>query len=256
MSDTEESKKTESNEQEKSKRKVSLSNRVRLVYTTASEPDGKGTSVECARDIFSVMEMITARLATTKSKEEMEAIRVSVHSLEDPEASDPLPEGEERLLLPYLVGGLDIDKMTIPDAMKALASAMVPAEWCLKNVEHLASQFFLRSRMDTLSVVATFDGVPAALPPFVSSVRPVEPASVASLYRALLGQAESLRKNYEARYPDVKVDWEGREPSPEDAADAVGRLVLPSGLPASVASQGVKTAEEIRKAGPRIIHLV
>jgi len=252
-------------EDEKPKRKVVLSNKVKVVFNIASQ---KGCDdaveeveeVECNRDLYSVMDAITARLAATKSKEEMEAIFVSVHSIEDESKSDPLPEGEPRFVGPYLVAGLEIERKPIPEAMNVLASGVIPGQFCLMNVERLAEQLFLRSRMDAFVFVCTFDGVPAVVP-LINSMREMKPEFLQNLYQSIHTQAENLRKWIDSKFPDIKVEWDKPiEITPSDAEKAAEerakKLVLPSGLPASKASEGVKTPEEIRKAGPRILHLM
>lgn len=250
---------TEQTEKKEHKRKVVLSTQVKVIVkhkSTSQELD----HVIVNKDIYTVMDFITSILANTKSKEEMEDILISVHSFEDTSKSEPVPEGEAPFEGPYFVANLEIEDKTIPDAMKALSSAIIPGDACIKNIEFLLEQFFLRSRLDGFVGIFTFDGVPATVP-LLNSMREVQPFTLHSIYQSLLAQANNIRKWAESKFPDMKVEWdkptEDYKSAAEKAAEErASKLVLPSGLPASKAQEGIKTPEEIRKEGPRIIHLV
>ena len=250
----------EANEEKKApeepkKRKVTLSTDVKVIFK--SEEEGEVKIV--GRDVFSVMDTITARLADTKSREEMEAIRVSVHSFENPEKSDPLPDGEQRWEGIYGVGNVEIEDLSIPDAMGVLSKAVLPADYAMLAFEQVAAQCFTRSRMDGALVVATFDGVPSVTP-LVNTMKEQRKENIVSMYRTLLKAADGFRRASCERFKtlglkdsdfdeDVKVDSE------KDAEERARKLVLPSGLPASMAQRGVVTPEEARKDQVRVIGL-
>ena len=80
---------------EEPKRRVSIAPRVIVRYWHKST-ETEEEPVECSREVFAVIDAIMERLSRTTSKEEMADILVSVHSVEDAEKSDPLPEGKER----------------------------------------------------------------------------------------------------------------------------------------------------------------
>lgn len=199
---------SEENTQETSgqpKRKVTVASKVKVIFQFGDDPNAVVETVN--RDVFSVMDAITARLANTKSKEEMEAIKVSVHSFEDSEKSDPLPEGESPWEGPYLIANCEVEDLPIPDAMNALVKVVIPNDQCLLGFERLAEQLFLRSRVDGLVVAASFDGIPATVP-LITPFHPVSPASYQSLYRTLIKSAELLREWVEKNRPEEAKDIE------------------------------------------------
>ena len=239
-------------------RKVVMDSTVRIVFRNE---DGSGEeTVTAHRDVFSVMDAITARLAATKSKEEMEAIRVSVHSFENEEKSEPPKEGDKRWEGPYLVGGVEIEGMTIPDAMGALAKLVVPGDHAVAAVEQLLSQLFLRSRMDGAVVVYTFDGVPA-YSPLINTLKGQRKEAIVALYRTAVKVAASLRKSAVEQFPGLGLKDSDFDSDPDvnperDAEERAKRLVLPSGLPAGMAQKGVVTPEEARRDQVRVVHLM
>lgn len=237
-------------------RKVVMDTSVKVIFRREGAED---EVVSSHRDVFSVMDAITSRLAQTKSREEMDAIRVSVHSLENEEKSEPLGEKDSRWEGPYLVAGAEIEDMTIPDAMGALAKLVVPGDHAVAAVEQLLSQLFLRSRMDGAVAVYTFDGVPA-YSPLVNTLKGQRKESLVALYRTMLKVAASFRKSAVGQFKDTGLTDSDFDSDPEvdpqrDAEERAKRLVLPSGLPADMAQKGVVTPEEARKDQVRVIHL-
>lgn len=238
------------------KRRVVMSTDVKVLFKHA---DGVVEENIVGRDVFSVMDAITARLAETKSKEEMEGIKVSVHSYENPERSDPPKECEERWEGPYLVAGIDLEDKTIPEAMEALARIVLPADHAMLAFEQVAAQCFTRSRMDAAMVICTFDGVPSVAPLF-NTMKAVEKKNVVSFYRTALKAAEAFRQAALDKFKGIGIEDKDFDEDPvikpeEDAEARARKLVLPSGLPASMAQKGVVTPQEARKDQVRVIGL-
>lgn len=215
------------------------------------------------RDVFSVISCLTSRLAGLESKGLLDDIKVSVHTMEDPEKSDPVPEGEERHEGPYGVAGIQIEDMSIPDALSTLTGGILPAEWCVKNIELLANELFVRSRMDGLFFIATFDGVPVASM-LLNTLRDFNKNSIVSAYKAIKEQANGLRSWAENHFGDAisEEEWDSplnvdqeEEKARQEAEERAERIVLPSGIPAKAAQEGIKTPEELRKEGPKVVHL-
>ena len=233
-------------------RKVTLSTRARVLFTVGGVPDGD--AVEVPKDLYSVMDAILARLASTKSMDELGSARVSVRSFEDPALSEPVQDGEARYEGPYGVAGLEIEDMLLQDAVSALAGAVVPSDEAVRQVEAACSQLFLRSRLDSCSFVFASGGH-AVSSTMVNSLRDVDPRSVAALHATLLRAASELRESVSAQFPDMEVDWDGAGTSAKADGVPASELVLPSGLPASMAGKGVVTPGQIRAAGPRMVVL-
>lgn len=253
--------------QEKPKRRVVIGPKVRVMFDDGSGADPE--VVEVNRDVFSVMDSITERLSRTKDRAEMEAIRVSVNSFEDESKSEPRAEGEPPAVLPYLVGGVTIDGLSIPDAMSELTKAIVPGDAAVRQFEILTEQLFLRSMMGCCTVVAGFP-TGNAIVPLINSMRDVDPRAVVGMYHGLIDAAEKLKEFVPKAFPDKKFDFSSNpaasesEPkpgpsiaTPDAPAPSAARkeVVLPSGLPASVAVKGVVTAEEHRKTQIPVVHL-
>jgi hypothetical protein len=245
------------NKEEEKKRKVVIGPEVKVIFSGG----GSEEVVMSKRDIFSVMNTITNRLAKTKSREEMEAITVSVHSVESPEKSDPPAEGEERFEGPYLVAGLEIEGMKIPEAASELTKGVIPGDAAIKQFELLSEQLFLRSMMDTVTIVAGFS-TGMAIIPLINSMRDVEGRTLVEMYHGLHDAAERLRAFCTKNFPDKGINFDKR---PEDAeagketsldGTVEKKIVLPSGLPASMAEKGVVTPEEARKDQVKVVHLV
>lgn len=264
--ETEETAKKAGEGAEGRKRKVVVAAKVRVVFDDGSGGDPE--VVEANRDVFSVMDAVTERLARTKSKQEMQSIRVTVRSLEDREKSDPLRDGEEPWEGPYGVGGVSVEGMTIPDAASELTKAVVPGDWCLKHYETLSEQMFLRSMMSAVTVVAAFPTGIAVIP-LINSMREVDSRAVVHMYHGLVDAAAKLREFCSKHFPEKEFDFDSREPEPEtgkegpdvvvpdspDPGAAKRELTLPSGLPASMAGKGIVTAEEHRKSQIPVVHL-
>lgn len=235
-------------------RKVTISRKVKVVFESRS---GKPAVVQHVnRDLYSVMDAVTARLAATSSKEELEDILVTVLSVEDPELSDPVPEGESRWEGPYGVGGAVIQQLPIPKAMEEFMKAILPGDACMQLFERLAEQCFMRSRMDGMVIVCTFDGTPATVP-LLTSFRDLSPASLAVLYRQLHVQAENLRRYITTKFPKLEVEWvPPKEEKPEEPvkADTSG-IVLPSGAPAEPGERKFLSAKDIMDNSTRIVHI-
>ena len=251
MSETAEEKKEEKQE----KRRVVMSTDVRILFTNGDQTETMTTG----RDVFSVMDAITARLAATKSKEEMEGIKVSVHSFENEEKSEPPKDGESRWEGPYLVAGAEVEDKTIPEAMELLAKVVLPADHAMLAFEQVAAQCFTRSRIDGAIIVATFDGIPAVTPLF-NTMKPNRKENVVSLYRTMIKAAESFKRAAIDRFKELELKPEDFEKDPKvnpqkDAEDRARKLVLPNGLPASMAQKGVVTPQEARKDQVRVIGL-
>jgi len=246
----------EETKQEEKKRRVVMSTDVKVLFKHA---DGVVEEKIVGRDVFSVMDAVTARLAETKSKEEMDGIRVSVHSYENAEKSDPPKEGEERWEGPYLVAGAEIEDRTIPEAMEDLSKVVLPADHAMLAFEQVAAQCFTRSRMDAAMIVCTFDGVPSVAPLF-NTMKAVEKRNVVSFYRTAIKAAEAFRKAALDKFKDIGIEDKDFDEDPvikpeEDAEARAKKLVLPSGLPASMAQKGVVTPQEARKDQVRVIGL-
>ena len=135
-----------------------------------------------------------------------------------------------------MVGNVEVERMQIPDAAKALSSAILQPDVCLKGVERLAEQYFLRSRLDAFVQICVFDGVPAIVP-LVNSLREIRPETFATIYRQMHVQAEVLRGWVKRQFPDMEVDWE-HDPSEEIRKKAMAErvkrksgLVTPDGRP-------------------------
>lgn len=208
--------------QEQPKRSVTLAPVAKIIFK-----QGDDVTVETVnRDLFSVMDTLGKKLAIFQGEEDVRGCTVSVHSVEDPKLSDPLPEGEEPWEGEYFVGGLTIEDMSIPEAMRAIIVAVFPPEAALKHLERLAEQLFLRSTLDGFVFVGSFDGVPAVLP-LLSSFKPQTPEGFKLLHSQLLKQASALRTWAEDKFPDIaaKVDWD------DEPGNKPSGLVLPSGLP-------------------------
>ena len=231
-------------------RKVQLSTKVRIRFSESGE---ERDVQEVSMDIYSVMDAVLAKIATTTSKEELERWRVSVHSFEDTANSEPVPDGEQPYEGRYSLAQDGIEDAPLQDAVSTLAGLVIPADYALKNMERLCTQFFLRTRMDGCVFVVSSDGSGMSTT-LVNSLMDFNPKSIGALYRTLLKAAYELRDSTERQFPNVagQVDWDGDKDRPSDK-DA--GLVLPSGLPASMREQGVKTPDEIRAAGPRVLRL-
>ena len=209
------------------KRSVVLAPKVRILFSSKSKPEADPEVVEAGRDVFAVMETITARLSRLpegSTKEDMEDVLVSVHSLEDPEKSDPPKEGEPRWEGPYMLQGLEIEGKTIPEAMNMLATRVIPNDVCVSHLDRLLEQLFLRSRLDGAVSVLTFDGAVSVVP-LLTSFRPVSAESLKQLYQNLHYAAERLRKWATAQFPEIAKDVEW---IPKD--DKSG-IVTPGGVP-------------------------
>lgn len=206
----------------------------KTVVVTIESKSGKGVVKEarCNRDLFSVMDVVMSVIPSDKEKDVADDMLVTVRSLEDEEKSDKLKEGETRWSGPYGVANLEIDKMPMADAMSAFASAVLTPDVCLKGVERLAEQFFLRSRLDAFIQICVFDGIPAVVP-LVNSMKDVKPESMAMLYQQMHIQAEVLRKWVGKQFPDMKVEWEKKVelPSRTRVKEEASGLVLPNGQP-------------------------
>lgn len=238
----------------KEPRKVTISRQVAVIF--GSKTGSNQAIVYANRDVYSVLDAITSRLSETKSKEELEDILVSIHSIEDPEKSDPLPEGMERWEGEYGVGNVSVEKMSLSDAATELTKAILPGDACMAGVERLAEQFFLRSRMDSMVVVCTFDGIPAVVP-LMTSFRDIPEVSLARLYQHLHMQAEYLKAFVEKKFPEKHVDWTGKEEHDREnpvKADTSG-IVLPSGAPAEPGERKFMSAKDIIDNSTRIVHL-
>lgn len=248
---------TEENKEGKQeeKRRVVMSTDVRILFKNGDNVE----TVLAGRDVFSVMDAITARLSATKSKEEMEGIKVSVHSFENEEKSEPPKEGEARWEGPYLVAGAEIEDKTIPESMEILAKIVLPADHAMLAFEQVAAQCFTRSRMDGAIVVATFDGVPAVIP-LINTAKEGRKENIVALYRTMLKAAQSFRVASIDKFKELKLEDADFDKDPEidtekAAEEHARKLVLPSGLPASMADKGVVTPEEARKDQVRVIGL-
>lgn len=247
---------TKEEPKEEKKRRVVMSTDVKVIF---ERQDGPVEVRIAGRDVFSVMDAITARLAETKSKEEMEGIRVSVHSYENPDKSDPPKEGEERWEGPYLVAGIDVEKKPIPEAMEEIAKVVLPADHAMLAFEQVAAQCFTRSRMDAAMIVCTFDGVPAVTPLF-NTMKAADKKNVVSFYRTVLKAAEAFRRAALDKFKDIGIEDKDFDEDPvvrpeADAEERARKLVLPSGLPASMSQKGVVTPQEARKDQVRVIGL-
>ena len=239
------------------KRRVVIDTFVRVSFSRKGSDD---EVVTVPRDVFSVMDAVASRMSRTESKEDMESIRVTVRSFENPDKSEPLGEKDRRWEGPYLVGGAEIEGMTIPDAMGALAKLVIPGDHAVAAVEQLLSQLFLRSRMDCAVAVYTFDGVPACSP-LVNTMKEQRKENLVSLYRTMLKVAASFRKSAVSQFgstglTDADFDSDPDVDPQRDAEERAKKLVLPSGLPADMARKGVVTPEEARKDQVRVVHLV
>lgn len=203
------------------KRKVTVAREVKVLFTYKSgkEPE----AVVVPRDIFSVIDALGRKLEQTKDKEEMDDILVSVHSIEDQERSDPLPEGEERWEGDYLVGSIRVEGLSLPDAMSELTKGIIPNDLAIKGIERFAEQLFLRSRLDAFVFIGSFDGQSAVVP-MVSSFVERKAEIFSNLYLQMKTQAENLRKWVGRNFPDLEVDW-GDQPR-------VPGIILPNGAPA------------------------
>lgn len=212
-------------EEEQKKRSVTISPVAVVVFERKST--GEVERVQVNRDVYSVTDAIGRKLSELGGKEGMDDTLVSVHSVEDTGKSDPIPEGESAWEGEYLVAGLSVEKMTIPDAMTELAKAIIPNDAAMKGVERLAEQLFLRSRLDGFVFIGTFDGQPAVIP-LISSFKAQTPECFAMLYRQLHVQAENLKAWVSHKFPEIAKDtnWTG-----ESKADSPSGLVLPSGVP-------------------------
>lgn len=225
-----------------SRRKVVLAPTVKVIFASKSHPDQAPEENVVPRDLFTVIDAIGSRLAAAgEDTELMDSIAadtlVSVHSVEDPDKSDPLPEGESRWEGAYMLAGIEIESMPIPEAAKTLTKAVLANDMAMAMEERLAEQLFLRSRLSGLVVAASFDGIPAVAP-LLSSFRPQTPANLGSLYRSLLSAARGLRAWSSAHLPDAAkaVDWDGLEEDegfgPKPVPAQKPGLVLPDGSPA------------------------
>lgn len=242
-------------EKKEEKRRVVMSTDVHVVFKNGDDVE----TVTVGRDVFSVMDAITARLASTKSKEEMEGIKVSVHSFENDEKSEPPKEGEARWEGPYLVAGAEIEDKPITEAMEELAKIVLPADHAMLAFEQVAAQCFTRSRMDGVMVVSTFDGIPAVTPLF-NTMKQQRKENVVSMYRTMLKAAESFKRASLDKFKNLDLKPEDFDKDPDvdpqkDAEEKAKKLVLPNGLPASMAQKGVVTPEEARKDQVRVIGL-
>jgi hypothetical protein len=194
----------------------------------------------------------------------MESILVSVRSFEDESKSEPREKGEPPAVLPYLVGGLSIEGLSIPDAISELTKAIIPGDHAIRQYETLTEQLFLRSMMSCCTVVAGFPTGNAVVP-LINSMRDVDPRAIVGMYHGLLDAAEKLKEFVPRAFPDKKFDFStnpSEKESPEIATPdrpepsaPEKRVVLPSGLPASVAEKGIVTAEEHRKTQIPVVHL-
>lgn len=211
------------------KRSVVISADVSVVFTTRYD-DGRDIlheTVKCPRDVFSVIDAVMSRMKDM-SKDEFDATTVSIHSIEDEEKSEKPAEGEPRWEGPYGVGGVSVEDMKISEAMKALSAAVIPNDVALMNVERIAEQLFLRSRLDGFVFIGTFDGLPAVIP-LLSSFRDQKPETFAMLYRQMHLQAENLKEWATKKFPEIAshVNWTGRE----GGSGKLSGLVLPNGRP-------------------------
>ena len=209
-------------------RSVVINRKARVVFESRSS--GDMTVEEVDRDLFSVIDCIGRKLQLTKDRGDMDDILVSVHSFEDVEKSDPVPDGEQPWEGEYLVGGLKIEKSSIPEAMKSLASAIIANDVAMKGAERLAEQLFLRSRLDGFVLVASFDGQPAVVP-LLSSFKPQTPMCFSALYKTMSDCARNFRAWAEKEFPDVAKDTNWGDPSPVQPKNSMSGLVLPSGAP-------------------------
>lgn len=236
---------------EKRKRRVVLDRNAKILFDSGERVE----VVMVNRDVFSVMNAITEKLARTKSKEEMDAIKVSVHSVEDITKSEP-PVGDEKLFEgPYLVAGLEIEGMSIPDAASELTKAIIPGDVAIRQFEILSEQLFLRSMMDAVTVVAGFS-TGMSIVPLINSMREVSPRTIVGMYHGLLDAAGRLREFCAKNFPDKEFDFDAKPEEPKPQEPPSKRIVLPSGLPASMAEKGVVTPEEARKDQVKVVHLV
>lgn len=264
MTENQENKEEKQEKQEDKKRKVVVGPKVKVVFEVE---DGKTDSEVriVNRDVFSVMDAITERLSRTKDKAEMEAVRVTVHSFEDESKSDPLRDGESPWEGPYGVGGVSIERMSIPDSVSELTKAIVPGDWAVRNYETLTEQLFMRSSLCCATVVLGFPTGNAVVP-LINSMRDVDPRAVVGMYHGLLESAEKLKEFVPKAFPDKEFDF-SKNPSaaPEKKVeeapvkvpgeDRPKEVVLPSGFPASMAGKGIVTAEEHRKTQIPVVHL-
>jgi len=210
------------------RRSVVIGRKARVVFESRS--GGEKSVEEVDRDLFSVIDCIGRRLQLIKDRGGMDDVLVSVHSVEDPAKSDPLPEGERPWEGEYLVGGVKIEKASIPEAMKSLSSAVIPNDMAVNGVERLAEQLFLRSRLDGFVFVASFDGQPAVVP-LISSFKPQTPMCFAALYRTMSDCARNFRAWAEREFPDVAKDTDWGDRPPAGPKQPMSGLVLPSGAP-------------------------
>jgi len=222
----------QSQQDEGPKRAVVISPKARVVFRRKST--GAEEVVMTGRDVFSVIDAVGSRIESTKDKEEFEDTVVSVLSVEDPDKSDPLPEGGKRWEGPYGVGNVEVDGLPLSDAMTELAKAVIPNDAAVRGVERLAEQLFLRSRLDGFVFIGTFDGQPAVIP-LISSFRERTEECFAMLYRQLHIQAENLKAWTSKTFPDLKVNWTGQDGRNQNQGQGQGGrpsgLVLPDGRP-------------------------
>jgi hypothetical protein len=210
----------------KKQRAITVAPVAKIIFSYKSKETNEVLIVN--RDLFSVTDAIGKKLSDTNSKEEMDDILVSIHSIEDPEKSDPLGEGESPWEGPYMVtGDTEIENMPIPVAMSELSKYILSPEVSLKGVERLAEQLFLRSRLDGFVFVGTFDQSPAVVP-LISSFKDITPELLSTLYKQLHIQAERLKGWATEKFKDLEVDWDSGLDS--NIFNKSG-LVLPSGAP-------------------------
>lgn len=246
------------------RRRVVIGPRVRITFVSEGRDDVETKEVN--RDVFSVMDAITERLSRTKDKAEMESVRVTVQSFEDEAKSEPRMTGEEPAVLPYLVAGLDVNGMSIPDAISELTKAIIPGDAAIRQYETLTEQLFLRSMLNCATVVLGFP-TGNAIVPLINSMRDVDPRAVVGMYHGLIDSAEKLKEFVPKAFPDKEFDFSKNPSAPvpekkvEEAPiqapgeDRPKEVVLPSGFPASMADKGIVTAEEHRKTQIPVVHL-
>lgn len=212
--------------QEPKKRSVVISSKVRILFESKSGSKDI-EAVLSNRDVWSVTDVIGKKLESIKDKDDMDDTVVSVHSLEDEAKSDPPSDGEPRWEGEYLVGGAVVEKMSIPDAMKELAKAVISPQAALKGVERLAEQYFLRSRLDGFVFIGTFDGQPVVVP-LISSFKDQKSECFAMLYRQMHLNAENLKAWVEKNFPEIaaRTNWTGQTRR--------SGIVGPDGKPAQV----------------------
>lgn len=190
---------------EQRRRRVVMDRRVSVEFSD-------GEKIVGDRDVYSVMDVISKKLESTKSKDELDGLKVSVHSFEDTEKSEP-PDGvEDRWVGPYTVADLEIENMPLTEALDAIAGAAIPAGQSMEGIERLAGQLFLRSRMDGIMAVATFDGKPASVQ-FVTPFHDITSEAFKSLYETIVQAAGKLRRWVERNRPELaaKIDWDSIE---------------------------------------------